>query len=210
VSSRSAAVDIPATNYPIERFTLPNGLRVVLAPDRSARLDHDRSAQRLEQLERLLEASRRRTGGDRDTRLPQQLAGEVLVLRDLHADRAGPVRHGGPDQPPARAVTQLQQAQRPGAFHRDVAPPRGVDDRLGTRARRLALEQLAQLLHRRPVIRPRAVDDLVHHVDRGLQQPRGHRRIGRLIPRALRDDPVPAGLAGPHGTTEVHPAADQL
>ncbi|HEY2672464.1 MAG TPA: pitrilysin family protein [Rugosimonospora sp.] len=36
MSSRSAAVDIPATNYPIERFTLPNGLRVVLAPDRSA------------------------------------------------------------------------------------------------------------------------------------------------------------------------------
>jgi predicted Zn-dependent peptidase len=29
-------VTIPATTYPIERFTLPNGLRVVLAPDRSA------------------------------------------------------------------------------------------------------------------------------------------------------------------------------
>ncbi len=27
---------IPATTYPVERFTLPNGLRVVLAPDRSA------------------------------------------------------------------------------------------------------------------------------------------------------------------------------
>ena len=27
---------IPPTNYPIERFSLPNGLRVVLAPDRSA------------------------------------------------------------------------------------------------------------------------------------------------------------------------------
>jgi predicted Zn-dependent peptidase len=36
VSPRSAAVDIPVTSYPIERFTLPNGLRVVLAPDRSA------------------------------------------------------------------------------------------------------------------------------------------------------------------------------
>jgi zinc protease len=36
VSPRSAAVDIPATSYPVERFTLPNGLRVVLAPDRSA------------------------------------------------------------------------------------------------------------------------------------------------------------------------------
>ncbi len=36
MSLRRAAVDIPATNYPIERFTLPNGLRVVLAPDRSA------------------------------------------------------------------------------------------------------------------------------------------------------------------------------
>ncbi len=30
------SVRIPATKYPIERFTLPNGLRVVLAPDRSA------------------------------------------------------------------------------------------------------------------------------------------------------------------------------
>ncbi|WFE23905.1 pitrilysin family protein [Solwaraspora sp. WMMD937] len=29
-------VRIPATAYPVERFTLPNGLRVVLAPDRSA------------------------------------------------------------------------------------------------------------------------------------------------------------------------------
>jgi predicted Zn-dependent peptidase len=29
-------VTIPATAYPIERFTLPSGLRVVLAPDRSA------------------------------------------------------------------------------------------------------------------------------------------------------------------------------
>ncbi len=29
-------VRIPATKYPIERFTLPNGLRVVLNPDRSA------------------------------------------------------------------------------------------------------------------------------------------------------------------------------
>jgi predicted Zn-dependent peptidase len=29
-------IRIPATKYPVERFTLPNGLRVVLAPDRSA------------------------------------------------------------------------------------------------------------------------------------------------------------------------------
>jgi len=29
-------VRIPAVNYPVERFTLPNGLRVVLVPDRSA------------------------------------------------------------------------------------------------------------------------------------------------------------------------------
>ena len=29
-------VKIPATKYPVERFTLPNGLRVVVAPDRSA------------------------------------------------------------------------------------------------------------------------------------------------------------------------------
>jgi zinc protease len=35
VSVRSA-VRIPATKYPVERLTLPNGLRVVLAPDRSA------------------------------------------------------------------------------------------------------------------------------------------------------------------------------
>ncbi|MEH0829177.1 insulinase family protein, partial [Micromonospora sp. CPCC 205714] len=27
---------IPATKYPVERFTLDNGLRVVLTPDRSA------------------------------------------------------------------------------------------------------------------------------------------------------------------------------
>jgi zinc protease len=31
-----ARVRIPATKYPIERFTLPNGLRVVLNPDKSA------------------------------------------------------------------------------------------------------------------------------------------------------------------------------
>jgi zinc protease len=36
VSARNGAVTIPATNYPVERFTLANGLRVVLAPDRSA------------------------------------------------------------------------------------------------------------------------------------------------------------------------------
>jgi predicted Zn-dependent peptidase len=36
VSPRSAAIRIPATKYPVERLTLPNGLRVVLAPDRSA------------------------------------------------------------------------------------------------------------------------------------------------------------------------------
>jgi predicted Zn-dependent peptidase len=36
VSLRHVAARIPATNYPVERFTLPNGLRVVLAPDRSA------------------------------------------------------------------------------------------------------------------------------------------------------------------------------
>jgi len=36
VSPRSAVVKIPSTRYPIERFTLPNGLRVVLTPDRSA------------------------------------------------------------------------------------------------------------------------------------------------------------------------------
>lgn len=34
--SRTAPAKIPATQYPIERLTLPNGLRVVLAPDRSA------------------------------------------------------------------------------------------------------------------------------------------------------------------------------
>jgi zinc protease len=30
------AIEIPRTRYPVERFTLPNGLRVVLAPDASA------------------------------------------------------------------------------------------------------------------------------------------------------------------------------
>jgi zinc protease len=34
--STSPIVKIPATTYPVERLTLPNGLRVVLAPDRSA------------------------------------------------------------------------------------------------------------------------------------------------------------------------------
>jgi zinc protease len=36
VSPRSDTVKIPSTTYPVERFTLPNGLRVVLTPDRSA------------------------------------------------------------------------------------------------------------------------------------------------------------------------------
>jgi predicted Zn-dependent peptidase len=36
VSRRSAPLRIPASKYPVERFTLPNGLRVVLSPDRSA------------------------------------------------------------------------------------------------------------------------------------------------------------------------------
>jgi zinc protease len=35
-SSGSTPVTIPSTTYPVERFTLPNGLRVVLTPDRSA------------------------------------------------------------------------------------------------------------------------------------------------------------------------------
>ena len=35
-SSADRRVSIPPTTYPIERFTLPNGLRVVLAPDPSA------------------------------------------------------------------------------------------------------------------------------------------------------------------------------
>jgi zinc protease len=36
VSSTSSGVRIPATRYAVERLTLPNGLRVVLVPDRSA------------------------------------------------------------------------------------------------------------------------------------------------------------------------------
>ncbi|HEY8452338.1 MAG: pitrilysin family protein [Micromonosporaceae bacterium] len=32
----TTTLDVPVTTYPLERFTLPNGLRVVLAPDRSA------------------------------------------------------------------------------------------------------------------------------------------------------------------------------
>jgi predicted Zn-dependent peptidase len=36
VSSTSSGVRIPATKYAVERLTLPNGLRVVLIPDRSA------------------------------------------------------------------------------------------------------------------------------------------------------------------------------
>ncbi|TQS42317.1 M16 family metallopeptidase [Cryptosporangium phraense] len=35
-TSAGAPVTIPATGFPVERFTLPNGLRVVLTPDRSA------------------------------------------------------------------------------------------------------------------------------------------------------------------------------
>nr|WP_218617603.1 pitrilysin family protein [Cryptosporangium aurantiacum] len=35
-TSAGAPVMIPATGFPVERFTLPNGLRVVLTPDRSA------------------------------------------------------------------------------------------------------------------------------------------------------------------------------
>ena len=33
---RVVSIRLPATHYPVERFTLANGLRVVLAPDRSA------------------------------------------------------------------------------------------------------------------------------------------------------------------------------
>src|SRR5262249_25974541 len=33
---RTGPVRVPASKYPVERFTLPNGLRVVLTPDRSA------------------------------------------------------------------------------------------------------------------------------------------------------------------------------
>ena len=36
MSESDGPVTIPATTYPTERFTLPNGLRVVLSPDRSA------------------------------------------------------------------------------------------------------------------------------------------------------------------------------
>jgi zinc protease len=36
VSRQTEPITIPATSYPVERFTLANGLRVVLAPDRSA------------------------------------------------------------------------------------------------------------------------------------------------------------------------------
>jgi predicted Zn-dependent peptidase len=36
VSVADASIQIPATHYAVERFTLPNGLRVVLAPDRAA------------------------------------------------------------------------------------------------------------------------------------------------------------------------------
>jgi zinc protease len=36
VSSGSSGVRVPATKYVVERITLPNGLRVVLTPDRSA------------------------------------------------------------------------------------------------------------------------------------------------------------------------------
>ncbi|HKS98007.1 MAG TPA: pitrilysin family protein [Rugosimonospora sp.] len=36
MSPSNATVRIPSTTYPVERFTLPNGLRVVLTPDRSA------------------------------------------------------------------------------------------------------------------------------------------------------------------------------
>ena len=32
----ASRIQIPATKYPVERFTLANGLRVVLSPDRSA------------------------------------------------------------------------------------------------------------------------------------------------------------------------------
>ncbi|HEV2088326.1 MAG TPA: pitrilysin family protein [Cryptosporangiaceae bacterium] len=35
-SASGPAIAIPPTGYPVERFTLPNGLRVVLSPDRSA------------------------------------------------------------------------------------------------------------------------------------------------------------------------------
>jgi zinc protease len=34
--TQARSIRIPGTNYPVERFTLDNGLRVVLAPDRSA------------------------------------------------------------------------------------------------------------------------------------------------------------------------------
>jgi predicted Zn-dependent peptidase len=35
-TSAGVPVSVPATGFPVERFTLPNGLRVVLTPDRSA------------------------------------------------------------------------------------------------------------------------------------------------------------------------------
>ncbi len=125
----------------------------------------------------------------------QQLVGQLLVGRDVDAQRAGLAGHGGADALLVDAVAQLHQRLLVQADGRDVAQGGLVQDGLGRRAERRALGQQDQLLELDAEVEVRLRRDQV--VDQPHRQAPGRQAHALLAERV--DDVVLPRLAGAAG-----------
>ena len=128
---------------------------------------------------------------------------------DVHADRGGLLGQRGADQPPVAAVAQAQHAQAADTADRDAAAAgRGGDSR-GADAEALGLHQAGDASEIGIEFGIPFRNNFLDRADGDPEQLRGHRRVRRLILRALHHDVVAAVGARPHGAAQVHVPAGQ-
>ena len=110
------------------------------------RLDRHRVVDPLRGRDRLVGVAHHLGARHRHAGPRQQLVGELLVRRDVDAQRAGVRGHGGPDPLLVDAVAELHQRRLVEADPGDVAQARLVEQRLGRGAERRPLGEPHELL----------------------------------------------------------------
>ncbi len=134
----------------------------------------------------------------------QQLLGQHLVGRDVHADRGGLVGQRRADQAPVAPVAKPQHAQAADAPDRDPASAGRGGDRRCAHAEAVPLHHAGDIGEGSAKVRLPSRKDVTDGADRGQQQCLRHRRIRGLVPRALHHHVVAAVGARPHGAAQVH------
>ena len=156
------------------------------------RLDHHREVDSPRCGDRLLDVAHHVRPRHRNAGPSEQRVGQLLVRRDVHAQRAGLRGHRGPDPLLVDAVAKLYQRLVVEPDPRHVAQARLVEDGLGRRSEGGSLGEADQLFELVGEVEGQiGLDQVVHQAHR---EPTGGEADALL--RVREDDVVAPGLAG--------------